>query len=297
MMRDPTKALLAAALVSWLGLTSAAWAKPARARAAEAAPAVQAPSETVAQMAEWAIASGDHSGLPFAIIDKVEARIFVYGADGQLRGQAPVLIGYAKGDNSTPGVGDREMSAIRPSERTTPAGRFVASFGSERDKPKVLWVDYSTAISLHPVVTAHPKERRPQRLQSPTPRDNRITYGCINVSNAFYRKVVLRTFTGTNGIVYILPEKKALAEVFPAFRVLAAAPTVEASASASETAETGSSTTAEPAASEAAPPAATDSPAADEPAEAGRARGAATGGPRDDTLSVTGSCRTHYPAC
>jgi hypothetical protein len=217
-------------LALWLGLmwaTGSSWpaaaqvVKTAQTKASSrAAQPVEAPPEIVTRMAEWVIGSGDHSGLPFVIIDKVAARIFVYRADGQLRSAAPALLGFARGDNSAPGVGDREMSSIRPIDRTTPAGRFVASFGSASGQRKVLWVDYSTAISLHPVVTAHPKERRPQRLQSATPRDNRITYGCINVSAAFYEKVVRPTLKG-GGIVYILPEKKPLTEVFPAFRALA----------------------------------------------------------------------------
>jgi len=228
-MCKPRRAALSA-LALWLGLMCAAGSsRPAAAQAvktaqaakpARAAQPVEAPPETVTRMADWVIGSGDHSGLPFVIIDKVAARIFVYRADGQLRGAGPALLGYARGDNSTPGVGDRELSAIRPSDRTTPAGRFVASFGSASGQRRVLWVDYPTAISLHAVVTAHPKERRPQRLRSATPRDNRITYGCINVSAAFYEKVVRPTFRASGGIVYILPEKKPLKEVFPAFRVL-----------------------------------------------------------------------------
>jgi hypothetical protein len=233
-MRNPTAATLAISALL-LGLMGAGSPSPAtareigRAHAAKRPPStasVQPPPETVTRMADWVIASGDHSDLPFVIIDKVAARIFVFRADGRLRGAAPALLGYARGDNSTPGVGDREMSAIRPADRTTPAGRFVASFGRGPGGRRVLWVDYATAISLHPVVTAHPAERRPQRLQSPTPRDNRITYGCINVPPAFYEKVVRRTFTGSNGIVYILPEKKPLDQVFPAFAIAEnAAPT------------------------------------------------------------------------
>jgi hypothetical protein len=228
-MFDLTRAAYAALALS-LGLVWTARASPAVAQAMEAAqdakppPAarpVQAQPEGVTHMAEWVIASGDNGGLPFVIIDKVAAKVFVFRADGQLLGGAPALVGYARGDNSTPGVGDREMSAIPLNERTTPAGRFVASFGPAKEKPRVLWVDYATAIALHPVVTAHPKERRLQRLQSRTPRDNHITHGCINVSAAFYETVVRPTFTGTSGIVYILPEKKPMEEVFPAFGIAA----------------------------------------------------------------------------
>jgi hypothetical protein len=43
--------------------------------------------------------------------------------------------------------------------------------------------------------------------------DKRITYGCINVPVKFYEDVVLRTFTGTTGVAYILPETKKIEDV------------------------------------------------------------------------------------
>lgn len=224
-MRDPRRTALAAALALWLGVIWAGAPRPAAARAAETAKPAAA-SETVTKLANWVIASGDNSGLPFVIVDKVAAEVFVFRADGRLRGAAPALLGFAKGDRSAPGIGDRQLSTIRPRERTTPAGRFLAGFGPAKGDGKVLWVDYATAISLHAVVTANPKEHRLERLRSPTPKDNRITYGCINVSAGFYEDVVRRTFTGTSGVVYILPETKPLDEVFPAFRVQARASTV-----------------------------------------------------------------------
>ncbi|MDB5417089.1 MAG: hypothetical protein JWP50_508, partial [Phenylobacterium sp.] len=82
---------------------------------------------------------------------------------------------------------------------------------------------YADAISLHRVITTKPKERRLQRLATPTPADNRISYGCINVPARFYDSVVRAAFTGTNGVVYILPEVRSLASVFPAYRPTAAA--------------------------------------------------------------------------
>jgi hypothetical protein len=67
-------------------------------------------------------------------------------------------------------------------------------------------------------VTANRKERRLQRLRSPSAEDNRITYGCINVPASFYAKVVRPLFKKTTGVVYILPETKPLNAVFLAFR-------------------------------------------------------------------------------
>ena len=178
----------------------------------------KAASPDARAIADWVMASGDNQGLPFVIIDKVQARLFVFYPDGRLRGAAPALLGLARGDDSVPGIGDRKLSTIRPEERTTPAGRFVASLGADLGVKDVVWVDYADAISLHRVITTKPKERRLQRLASPTPLDNRISYGCINVSAKFYDSVVRPAFTGTNGVVYILPEVRSLASVFKAYR-------------------------------------------------------------------------------
>lgn len=203
----------------------AAAGSPARAEdspiGAESA-AAEPPPPLVRELADWAVASGDNAGLPFAVIDKASASVFVFGSYGTLLGAEPALIGEAVGDDSVPGIGDRPLSKIRPHERTTPAGRFVGGFGPALGQEKeTLWVDYGTAISLHPVVTTNRKERRVKRLNSPTPADNRITYGCINVSAAFYDSVIRNAFGMSKGVFYILPEEKPLDEVLPAFAVQA----------------------------------------------------------------------------
>lgn len=171
------------------------------------------------KLAGWVMDSADNGKLPFIIIDKVNARVFVFDAQGQLRGASSALLGLAVGDDSVPGIGQRKLSSIRPAERTTPAGRFVASLDRDIHGKEVLWVDYDTAVSLHPVVKGTPKERRAERLASPSPLDKRISYGCINVPVGFYEKVVSSTFTGTNGIVYVLPETRSAQEVFGSYDV------------------------------------------------------------------------------
>lgn len=177
------------------------------------------PSDEVKKLADWVLDSNNHRRLPFLLIDKKAARVFAFHADGRLRGAAPVLLGMALGDDSAPGIGQRTLSAILPDERTTPAGRFVAALDRNVHDKEILWVDYDTAISLHPVITSTPKERRAQRLASPTPLDNRISYGCINVPVTFYEQVISPAFKGTNGIVYILPETRSAREVFGSYDV------------------------------------------------------------------------------
>ena len=171
-------------------------------------------SRDAREVADWASSSGDRRNLPFAIVDKRNAKVFVFDAHGKFRGAAAALLGMGVGDDTVPGIGQRRLATIAPEERTTPAGRFEAALGHDFDQD-ILWVDYETSLSLHRVITSHPKERRRQRLTSATPLDNRISYGCINVPAEFYDKVVIPAFTGTVGIVYILPETKPLAKVFP----------------------------------------------------------------------------------
>lgn len=166
------------------------------------------------EMADWIVDSGDNHRKPFVIVDKKQAKAFVFDAIGQLRGAAPVLLGLTIGDDSVPGIGQREFSSIRPEERSTPAGRFVASLDRNLHGEEILWVDYGMAISMHRVVTSNPKERRPQRLESPLMPDRRISYGCINVPVQFYNKVLSPAFAGTDGIVHVLPETRSTREVF-----------------------------------------------------------------------------------
>lgn len=176
-------------------------------------------SQEARHMADWIVDSGDNHSLPFAIVDKIDAKVFVFEAHGRLRGAAAVLLGLATGDDSVPGIGTRKLASISPKERTTPAGRFLASIGRNISGKKILWVDYEAAISLHPVITSNVKERRAQRLATPSPLDNRISYGCINVPVKFFNSVVSPAFTGTNGIVYVLPETRTQQNVFASYDV------------------------------------------------------------------------------
>ncbi len=176
----------------------------------QAAPA----SADARRMLSWVTGTGDNRGMPFVVVDKKATEVFVFDGTGRLLGATPVLIGLARGDDSAPGIGDKKLADIPPNERTTPAGRFVASLGYALGKDDVLWVDYDTALALHRVLAASSREHRLERLASATPQSRRITFGCINVPVDFFDKVVQPAFTGTNGIVYILPETRPLAAVF-----------------------------------------------------------------------------------
>ena len=181
-----------------------------------------AQSPATARVADWIAASGDNGSLPYIIVDKKAASLFLFDAKRKSLGKVPVLVGVAVGDDATPGVGSKSLAALGPAEKTTPAGRFLAKFGLAAGRQKILWVDYATSVALHPIPKGvSPKERRRQRMLSPTPDDHRITFGCINVPTAFYSKSVRPLFQKKGGYVYVLPDTKPLEVVFPPLRVQA----------------------------------------------------------------------------
>jgi len=191
----------------------------------------QAAPDDLHHVADWVVDSADNGGLPFVIVDKQHAKVFVFDKDGRLIGRAWVLVGLTPGDDSVPGIGTLPLKAITPDMRTTPAGRFVAELGNDLGTLDVLWVDYGDAISLHRVINTDPAERRLERIVSDTPAEHRISYGCINVPAKFFDRVVDPLFKDTKGIVYILPEVKPMSTVFPDYYLVgsnSAEPTVGA---------------------------------------------------------------------
>ena len=184
-----------------------------------AAPTIMA-SPDAERVAAWIAASGDNHALPYAVIDKNSASLLLYDGRGKPVAQVPVLIGIAPGDDATPGVGSKTLGEIGPAEKTTPAGRFLAKFGYAAGRQKVLWVDYTNSVAIHPIPgDAAKREMRRERLLSPEPDDNRITFGCINVPRAFYGSALRPLFQKKGGYVYILPDTKPLEDVFPRLRV------------------------------------------------------------------------------
>ena len=173
---------------------------------------------SVAEFAMKAVTTGNTAGKVFAVIDKVAATVSLFDAAGNFVAASPVLVGRAIGDQSVPGIGERPMNAIAPHERTTPAGRFDSEPGINLSGEALVWIDYDAAVSMHRLRPAHADEKRPQRMASPSPTDNRITYGCVNVPVAFYMQWVLPTLGTTPGVIYVLPETQPAKRVFPFLR-------------------------------------------------------------------------------
>jgi hypothetical protein len=164
----------------------------------------------------WVQSSGDNQGADFVVVDKQAAQIHVFDGRGHARASSPVLVGLAPGDRSVPGIGERNMRDIRPEERTTPAGRFVTEPGLNLQHEDIVWIDYDAAVSMHRVRATQAAERRLERLATPTPLDNRISYGCVNVPAAFYDAYIQPIWGQRRGLVYVLPETLSFDTAFGA---------------------------------------------------------------------------------
>jgi hypothetical protein len=172
------------------------------------------PTPDARHMADWVVQRDDNGNLPFFVIDKRDARLYVFDSSGGLVGAAPVLLGAARGDGSFPGIGNVAIADVKPWQRTTPAGRFVTQPGLDDEHHDVVWIDYDAAVAMHRVIDKVRSERRPERLASPSPRDNRISFGCINVPIPFFDSVVSPMFGRSRGVAYIIPEVRSFHEVF-----------------------------------------------------------------------------------
>jgi len=184
-----------------------------------AATAISTGAETTTDEASalvgWIARSRDNAGLPFAVVDKKAARIQVFDRKGRLAGSSPVLLGQAIGDDSAPGVGEHAQTGNVPfEERTTPAGRFESEPGLNSQGEPVVWVDYEAAFAIHRLRPGASRVPREVRLASLVPADHRVSYGCVVVPEQFYKSVVQRVLGHSRSVVYVLPERRAVQEMF-----------------------------------------------------------------------------------
>lgn len=176
-------------------------------------------SKEVVQVANWVSYTYDSGRRPFVIIDKKAARMYVFDGWGRLWNNSPVLIGKAVGDDSAPGVGSKRLAQLKPGEKTTPAGRFVARPGKDNYGKDVVWIDYDAALSMHAIASVSASEHRAERMATPDPGDNRISNGCINLPPRFFSGVVWPTVRKRGAIVYVLPETRSAFQQFGAYDV------------------------------------------------------------------------------
>jgi hypothetical protein len=156
-------------------------------------------SPDVRDVAQWAIDTGDHDGLPFVVVDKARARLFAFDAVGRLRASAPVLLGAMRGDT--------------PEVPATPAGRFVTDTWQSALSDAIVWVNGDVALSLHSLPSRASPGRALQRLASDRVEDKRISDGSLHVASDFYQQF-LAPLRAQAGVAYVLPEVQPLPGTF-----------------------------------------------------------------------------------
>ena len=171
-------------------------------------------SGMVQQFAQDVVRSADAEGRTFGVIDKPSATLWIFDAQGRPVASSPVLVGQAVGDVAPPDIGTRPLSKVKLHEKVTNAGRFVTEAGSNHKGEDIVWLDYNAALSMHRVRNV-PGESRTKRLQTPTVADNRISFGCVNIPASFYDRYIDPLFSRSRGVVYVLPETKPIASLFP----------------------------------------------------------------------------------
>jgi hypothetical protein len=192
----------------------AAFARPAWAEGAQDFLSTQ-PSTEARRLVEWVGRTGDRQDLPFAVVDKHAARIYVFDADGRLAGHSPVLLGSTLGDHTVPGVGLRAQAGqVGVEERTTPAGRFESVPGRNDKGEHVVWVDYDAAFAIHRLRPGFAYKSRFSRLATVGAEDKRVSWGCVVVPVPFYTRVVEPVLGQGRSVVYVMPEAGPLQAVF-----------------------------------------------------------------------------------
>lgn len=204
MARRGERLLVAAAMILFVSLGSAATPDVG----------VERMSEDARHAASRVMASADNHARPFAIVDKREARIYVFDAEGRFAGDSTVLLGLTPGDTAIADIARRRPASLAPHERSTPAGRFESQPGHNDKGEAIVWVDYAASLAIHRLRPAPPHERRPERMASVTAEDNRISLGCIVAPVGFYEAVVEPTLGRQRGVVYVLPETRPVQTLF-----------------------------------------------------------------------------------
>ena len=169
--------------------------------------------------ANWVTSNEDNQKQPFVIVDKKNARLFLFGVNGHLLGSTAILLGVGLGDHSVSGIATRELKSLRAEERTTPAGRFASEPGHNLGGEDIVWVDYDAKIAIHRLRPDTANEHRAKRLASVTSDDNRISMGCIVVPVSFYENMIKPVLGKHYGVVYVLPETGSAQRMFGAFDV------------------------------------------------------------------------------
>lgn len=172
-------------------------------------------SPATAELLSWIAHTGNHAGAPYVVVDKRQARVWVFDAQHRLRGASPVLLGLSVGDHEVADIAQRDVTRLAKGARITPAGRFASEPGINLQGDDVVWLDYAAGLALHRVRPGPAQASRLQRLAAEVATAQRVSMGCVVLPVAFYEAVVRPVLGQEAGVVYVLPELSALQAWLP----------------------------------------------------------------------------------
>jgi hypothetical protein len=141
-------------------------------------------SADVRRVAQWAVGTQDHGGLPFVIIDRAGGRIYAFDPHGRLCGTGPVVLGA---DQATP---------------IAPAGRFVADTLASARNGDIVWANDKTQVTLHALTSE--QAGKPPNLEFPQAQTSRDTGVSLHL-DALFRRECLDALHMQPSIAYVLP--------------------------------------------------------------------------------------------
>jgi hypothetical protein len=71
-------------------------------------------------VADWVVDSRDHKKMSFVIVDKKDAKVYVFNPSGQLKDASAALLGSAPGDDSVPASATSRLRKYCPKRRPRP---------------------------------------------------------------------------------------------------------------------------------------------------------------------------------
>lgn len=145
----------------------------------------------------------DDDKAPVIIADKKQATITVFYPETGAKITQPALFGKVKSNLLDMNVYDYPNKT----NYVTPSGSFPLkkTYSWRLNDDMMIYINGKNAVgAIHPLWMGNPDQKRIERLRSPTPDDNRITGGCINVDADFFYHTLNTLPDGT--LLIILPE-------------------------------------------------------------------------------------------
>ena len=169
-------------------------------------------SRDIRLVADWQVRQGH--GKSFVMQDKINGLIYAFDGKGVLLAKAPSLYGASGKDLLSEESASKTIAQMTTADKVTPAGVFNAKGVNSSYGFTVDFAEYKTgAIAIHIVYLGTPSENRQGRLDSKSPLDNRISYGCINVPAGFMS--VMKAHFSKDSVVIVLPETQSAESFFP----------------------------------------------------------------------------------